>query len=351
MTDCKISIVMPVYNTKAEYLEHAIDSVLRQTYKNFELIIVDDGSALACAQLCDEIQQKDARIKVIHKENAGVSAARNTGADMADGDYLMYMDSDDLLAVATLQEIVSVITATDAQFVFGGLQHIQSYEQFRGTDGSGEIQYHVFEKAEMDFVVRSFFTQRNPEFSNIQGVGAVNRGPCARVLRMELAKTIRFEGNLVIGEDVEWNMRVLRACDKVCFVSSIWYGYLQLPNSAIHKYYGNRAEFLEAYHSLMYQRNREFCDKDPVPYALNMAVSFYTMVGCEYLSNQCPLSIGQKRKEIKRILNREPWTIMLKRDVFSRLPARYRVFLIACKLGLGVEMLKVWEDVKNAKKN
>lgn len=351
MTECKISIVMPVYNTKAEYLEHAVESVLRQTYKNFELIIVDDGSAHACAQHCDEIQKKDERIKVVHQKNAGVSTARNTGADMADGQYLMYMDSDDVLARATLQEIAYVIAQTNAPFVFGGIQQIQAYEQFRGADGSGEVQYHLFEKEEMDFVVRSFFTQRNPEFSNIQGIGAVNRGPCARVLRMDLAKAIRFEGNLVIGEDVEWNMRVLRACDKVCFVNSIWYGYLTYEESAIHRYYGNRAELLEAYHKLMYQRNREFCDKDPVPYAINMVVSFYSMVDCEYLSNQCPLSNNQKRKEIKQILSREPWTIMFQRNVFSQLPTRYRVFLMACKAGLGVEMLKVWGSVKNAKKN
>ena len=277
--DCKISIVMPVYNTKAEYLECAVDSVLRQTYKNFELIIVDDGSADACAQLCDTLKQKDVRIKVIHQKNAGVSTARNTGADLADGAYLMYMDSDDILAEAALQEIAFVIAATGAPFVFGGIQHIQAYEKFCGTDGSAEVQYHLFEKEEMDFVVHSFFTQRNPEFSNVQGIGFVNRGPCARVLRMDLAKTVRFEGHLVIGEDVEWNMRVLAACDKACFVNSIWYGYLQLPDSAIHKYYGNRAELLEAYHNLMYQRNRAFCDKNPVPYALNMVVSFYTMVG------------------------------------------------------------------------
>lgn len=351
MTECKISIVMPVYNTKAEYLEHAVESVLRQTYKNFELIIVDDGSAPACAQHCDEIQKKDARIKVVHQKNSGVSTARNTGADMADGQYLMYMDSDDVLARATLQEIADVIAQTNAPFVFGGIQQIQAYEQFRGADGSGEVQYHLFEKEEMDFVVRSFFTQRNPEFSNIQGIGAVNRGPCARVLRMDLAKMIRFEGNLVIGEDVEWNMRVLRACDKVCFVSSIWYGYLTYEESAIHRYYGNRAELLEDYHKLMYQRNREFCEKDPVPYAINMVVSFYSMVDCEYLSAECPLRNGQKRREIRKILNREPWTIMLKKDIFSQLPTRYRVFLMACRAGLGVEMLKVWGSVKNAKKN
>lgn len=351
MDNCKISIVMPVYNTKPEYLESAVNSVLQQTYQHFELIIVDDGSASACAQLCDEIQQRDARIKVVHQKNSGVSTARNTGADLADGDYLMYMDSDDLLAKATLQEIVTVINATQAQFIFGGIQQFPSYDQFRGTDGSAEVQYHLFDKDEMDFVMRSFFTQRNPEFSNIQGIGAINRGPCARVLRMDLAKAIRFEGKLVIGEDVEWNMRVLHSCQKVCFVNSIWYGYLVYGESSLNKYYGNRAQLLENYHVLMYERNREFCEKDPVPYAINMAVSFYKMAICEYLSEKCPLSTAEKRREIKKILNREPWTIMLKRDIFPRLPARYRVFLFACKLGLGVEMLKVWGNVKNAKKN
>lgn len=350
MIKYKISIVMPVYNTKPEYLERAIDSVLQQTYENFELIIVDDGSEPACAQLCDEIQEKDERIKVIHQENAGVSSARNRGADEAGGEYVMYMDSDDILAGATLREAVDALYATGAQFVFGGIHQIRRYEQFRGTDGLSQPLMQVFEKDQIDFVVKSFFTQRNPDFANVQGIGAVNRGPCARLLQADIAKAIRFEGKLVIGEDVEWNMRVLRACDKVCFVSSIWYGYLVYETSSLNKYYGNRAQLLEDYHILIYDRNREFCEKDPAPYAINMAVSFYKMVGCEYLSEKCPLTGTEKRREIKKILSRDPWLVMFKRGVFSRLPVRYRAFLVLCKMGLGVELLSVWRIAKNAKK-
>ncbi len=350
MENHKISIVMPVYNTEPKYLKPAVESVLGQTYKNFELIIVDDGSAPACAQLCDEIQEKDARIIVIHQKNVGVSTARNAGADLARGDYLMYMDSDDLLAKAALQEAVEVIDTTGAQFVFGGVQIIWPYDQFRGTDGKNLLTYHVFAGEEIDRVMHGFFTQRNSEFSNIQGFGAVNRGPVARLVRIDIARKVRFEGRLVVGEDVEWNMRLLQACDKVCFVSSIWYGYLQLPGSAMHKYYGNRAELLEDYHTLLYQRNRTFCGAHPVPYAVNMAVSFYHMVGCEYLSKECPLSAAEKRKEIQAILNREPWTFMFRRGVFSQIPIRYQLFLTACKAGMGIEMLKMWEAIKNAKK-
>lgn len=340
MKNYKISIVMPVYNTKQEYLMYAVNSVLRQTYKDFELIIVDDGSNRPCAELCDKIEQSDTRIRVVHQEHVGVSNARNNGADLAAGDYLMYMDSDDSLAIAALQELVEVINETNAQYIFAGIQQIYAYDQFSGTDGSKKIKYHVFGKDEIDFVVRSFFTQRNSEFSNIQGIGAINRGPCARAQRTDLAKRIRFEEKLVLGEDIEWNMRLLRACDKVCFVNSIWYGYLKYEASAIHRYYGNRAKLLEDYHNLVYQRNRDFCDKDPVPYAYNMAVSFYSMVVCEYLSEVCPLSSRQKRKEIIQILKRKPWSILLKWDIFSRLPMKYKGFLIACRLGFGIDMLR-----------
>lgn len=350
MSDFKISIVMPVYNTKAAYLEQAVNSVLNQSYENFELIIVDDGSLSECAIQCDTIKNLDQRITVIHQKNSGVSTARNHGTECASGEYVMYMDSDDLLAKTALREGVDAINATGAQFVFAGIQQIRDYSKFNVNGNDTQPQYHKFGKNEIDFVMKSFFTQRNKEFSDINGVGAVNRGPCARLLRTDIAKKIRFEGTLVIGEDVEWNMRILNACDTVCFVNSIWYGYLVYASSSLRKYYGNRAELLESYHTLLYKRNQEFCDRDPGPYATNMAVSFYTMVIYEYLSEKCPLSSREKRKELKRILNREPWTILKRKDVISKIPVRYQVFLTACKTGVGVEMLKLWEGIKKWKK-
>lgn len=351
MSNFKISIVMPVYNTKSEYLEQAVSSVLKQSYSNFELILVDDGSREDCALQCDQHGTRDSRITVIHQKNAGVSTARNCGTELASGDYVMYMDSDDLLAAPALQEAVDVIDATGAQFVFAGIQQIRSYDKFCGTDGKSAPDYHHFSKDEMDFVVKSFFTQRNPEFMNIQGVGAVNRGPCARLVRTDIAKANRFEGRLVIGEDVEWNMRILRSCDSVCFVSSVWYGYLIYETSSLRKYYGNRAQLLEEYHTLLYQRNRDFCERDPVPYGINMAVSFYSMAICEYLSAQCPLTAVEKRRELKQILGRAPWTHMTRKDVFSKLPGRYRLFLTACRFGLGIELLQLWGGIKKCRKS
>lgn len=91
-----ISIIVPVYNVEA-YLCRCIDSILAQTFTDFELILVDDGSPDNCSSICDEYAKKDSRIVVVHKENGGLSDARNTGLDIAKGEYIGFVDSDDFI--------------------------------------------------------------------------------------------------------------------------------------------------------------------------------------------------------------------------------------------------------------
>lgn len=92
-----ISIIVPVYNSKA-HLECCVTSILNQSYKQFELLLIDDGSSDGSSGLCDELSQKSEKIRVIHKENGGVSSARNAGLDMASGDYIVFVDSDDVIS-------------------------------------------------------------------------------------------------------------------------------------------------------------------------------------------------------------------------------------------------------------
>ena len=94
MTQPTISIIVPVYNSE-KYLGACIDSILSQYFRDFELILVDDGSRDSSPHICDDYTQKDSRVKVIHKENGGVSAARNDGLDIAKGEYVTFIDSDD----------------------------------------------------------------------------------------------------------------------------------------------------------------------------------------------------------------------------------------------------------------
>ena len=108
-----VSIIIPVYKVE-KYLPNCIESILRQTFKDFELILVDDGSPDNCGEICEEYAQKDSRIKVVHQPNGGLSAARNSGIDIAKGDYLTFIDSDDFVFPHYLEILVKLCQENDA---------------------------------------------------------------------------------------------------------------------------------------------------------------------------------------------------------------------------------------------
>ena len=95
-----ISVIVPIYNVE-KYLARCVDSIVNQTYKNLEIILVDDGSPDRCPQMCDDYAEKDSRIKVVHKKNGGLSDARNAGMAVATGEYISFIDSDDWIDLET----------------------------------------------------------------------------------------------------------------------------------------------------------------------------------------------------------------------------------------------------------
>ena len=110
-----VSIIVPVYKVE-QYLKRCMDSVLNQTYKNIEVILVNDGSPDNCPALCDEYAKIDSRVRVIHKENGGLSSARNVALDIMKGDYVFFVDSDDWLALDTL-EVLSEYLENDYDMI------------------------------------------------------------------------------------------------------------------------------------------------------------------------------------------------------------------------------------------
>ncbi len=121
-----ISIIMPVYNTPATLLENSVNSVINQTYKNFELIIVDDGSNIECANKCDELAENNDSIILFHTSNRGVSCARNTGLQSLHGDYLIFIDSDDELVPNALEKMCTYINNYSFDFcVYGWYDYVK----------------------------------------------------------------------------------------------------------------------------------------------------------------------------------------------------------------------------------
>ncbi len=117
--DTLISVIVPVYKVEA-YLNRCVDSILGQTYKNLEVILVDDGSPDGSGAICDAYAEKDARVRVIHKENGGLSSARNAGIDIAKGEYLAFVDSDDWIEPETYKTMLELAKKHNAKMVCGG---------------------------------------------------------------------------------------------------------------------------------------------------------------------------------------------------------------------------------------
>ena len=134
-----ISVIIPVYNVE-KYLRECVDSVLNQTYDNFEIILIDDGSTDSSGKICDEYACNDARITVVHKENGGLSSARNAGAEKASGKYIYYLDSDDYIDNETFSSLVKNAEENSSDIVF--------FSAFSFIDGGGEAKQNYVYKNE-----------------------------------------------------------------------------------------------------------------------------------------------------------------------------------------------------------
>ena len=113
-----ISVIIPVYNAE-KYISYCVDSVLKQSYKELELILVDDGSTDSSPELCDNYAERDNRVHVVHKRNGGVSQARNVGIEHATGEYIMFVDNDDILSHNALKTYASMVTKYGVDIIQG----------------------------------------------------------------------------------------------------------------------------------------------------------------------------------------------------------------------------------------
>lgn len=132
--DDLISVIVPVYNVE-KYLVQCIDSILNQTYKNLEIILVDDESTDHSGKICDQFSSNENRIKVIHKKNMGLGLARNTGLENANGKYVVFVDSDDYLSNSNIKNLVAGIKKNNSDICIGGVTFVDNI----GTNKSEEI--------------------------------------------------------------------------------------------------------------------------------------------------------------------------------------------------------------------
>lgn len=222
-----ISVIIPVYKVE-KYLCRCVDSVLEQSYTNMEIILVDDGSPDNCPVMCDEYARQDSRVKVIHQENAGLSGARNAGIDMAQGQWLAFVDSDDYLAADFLERLYQACVDT------GSSLSVCRWEYVRGETipehGTGETR--VYTGREM---LANLYVPDGAYF-----VVAWNK-----LYRKELFEDIRYPLGR-IHEDEATTYRIYDKVKKAAYVDRSLYGYFVTPVSITRGFNPKRMDWVTA---------------------------------------------------------------------------------------------------------
>ena len=208
-----ISVIVPIYNVE-KYLRECIDSIINQTYRNLEIILVDDGSPDSCGKICDEYAKKDVRIKVIHKENGGLSDARNAGMYVADGKYLIFVDSDDYMVMEGIEYLYKLISSNDADIAIGGVERFNDLDKATVSSSyTGAIKEKTMNKTE---AMKDVF---------LDGCAA-----WARIYKKSIHNGICFPKG-EINEDEAIVLQILERCTKIVKSNFVVYKYRFRPNS------------------------------------------------------------------------------------------------------------------------
>lgn len=215
-----ISIIMPVYNTE-KYLDRSITSIVNQTYGQFELIIVDDGSTDHSLEIIKNWVKKDNRIKYLQKPNGGVSSARNKGLEKASFDYIMFVDSDDWIEPNMVDKLLNNISLEyDAAFGNMFYAHESGEKKEKKLSFQGVRPLH-------SGIVASFLNRSLGYGSGVWG--AVFR----KTIIEKNGEALRFDENLSIGEDQIWLIQYLIRCQSVILDSECYYNYFLRSGSAM----------------------------------------------------------------------------------------------------------------------
>lgn len=239
MTKNMLSVIMPVYNV-VNYIEVAIKAVLQQSYQNIELILIDDGSTDGSSEICERLADSDSRIKLIKKKNTGVSAARNDGLDMAIGDYITFVDSDDWLEIDAYEKMIEYLQHSNADICVMGFTP-EGNRKFAKPLAMAEKQ--VFSK---DMAVDNLIDGKLYTWTIWD-----------KIYKRELLENVRFLNNIYNGEDLLFNWQVFRQSRKIAYIPLHAYHYVQRTESMTNTFSAKKLTAIDAFYKIMSNCNDE----------------------------------------------------------------------------------------------
>ena len=226
MTPPFLSVIVPIYNVE-KYLRQCLDSILDQTFTDFELILVDDGSPDACPAICDEYKKKDTRIKVIHKKNEGLLEARKSGVRQAIGQYIGFVDSDDWISHSMYERLTNAAKSTGSDMVIGNGLRIP--EKGKSRNFANLLPSGVYDKSALINKVYPVMLQNRDLYGNRH----IQPSVCLKIFKRSLISQIyaSMKHDVVIGEDMACTYSCLFAADSLYVMDDSFKEYYYRYNS------------------------------------------------------------------------------------------------------------------------
>lgn len=307
-----VSVIVPIYNVE-KYLCACIESILNQTYSDLQIILVDDGSPDRCGEICDEYAQKDKRIEVIHKENGGLGYARNSGLELARGEYVIFIDSDDWIDSNHIETLITTAHKTNADVVIHGFQKCTD-------DGKVLVKEELIQHGEFFNVVKDVLY---PMIASGVDSPADRTLPVSTWCKMYRLAIIKDNGlqfvneKECISEDIMFNLSYFPCCKRAVICGEYGYNYRYNPDSISNAYNTKRTERMYEFYRRIMDWGTSFSPSDQ-DLKLRLYRCYITKcrIGVNLVA-QSDLSYKEKIYEIKKIICHE-----YAKDALSKYPLK-----------------------------
>lgn len=333
-----LSIVVPVYNTE-KYLKRCIDSIVNQTLKDIEIIIVDDGSKENCAAFCDEISKKDSRIKVIHKLNGGLGYARNSGIEAATGEYIGFVDSDDYIEPMMYETLYNAVKKNNADLCLSGISFV----------GGNMFSESGTDTRKMYFEEETIFKKEDMKKLLLGVVGALPYEPddsrygvsvCKNIFKTSVIyeKGLRFLSEReILSEDTLFLVDYIKSAESAVGVPGAYYCYCRNEDSLSKAYKKDRFEKSIIFLDELEKRIADTIKKDEYEIYLDRLIQGFGRILCSQEimhARDGKIKYSYLKKRLKEICSEDKIQNVLKSYPWYRLPIKQAAFAAAMKYKL-----------------
>lgn len=314
-----ISVIIPVYNVE-EYLHYAIESLEKQTYKNFEIILVNDGSTDNSGELCDEYSEKYSNVRVFHKENGGLSDARNFGVQKAKGEFITFLDPDDYLEVYSLELLASIQEMQDCDIVSTRVKATELYNVYSNRSLTEEDIKNVIVMNRDIFLEEAFYDK----VATVSACGKLYR---KSILEIPFPKGKIYEDLYIISEHVGEANKIVHTPIQI-------YNYYRRQGSIVNsKFTSKQYDFFDAINHNRTVIKNKYNDKK----SLENAVNAKEVAGGLKICNTAYLTNLNDVNKINSILKKNKMSFLLNKRINIKFKIKYILFILSPKIFYGIK--------------